>query len=56
MPTAITVASVPAEPSPIERTVEKRLKNLKDLRDRNVISEAEYNAKRQQILETLYLL
>lgn len=51
-PPAITVATIPAE-SMSEGTVEKRLKNLKDLRDRNVISEVEYQAKRQQILDAL---
>ena len=50
---AITVATIPAELPPTEGTIEKRLKNLKDLRDRNVISEAEYQAKRQQILDAL---
>jgi len=38
---------------PVEGAVEKRLRNLKDLLDRNIISHAEYDAKRQQILSEI---
>ncbi len=34
----------------IESTVEERLKNLNDLRDKNLISQTEYDTKRDQIL------
>jgi hypothetical protein len=44
-------AAIPAQtPPPIEGDIERRLKKLNDLRDRNMISQAEYEAKRHQIL------
>jgi hypothetical protein len=47
-------ASIPAQtPPPLPKTVEQRLKSLSDLRDRNVITQAEFEAKRQQILSEM---
>lgn len=40
-------------PPPIEMSVEQRLKSLIDLRDKNLISQSEYEAKRQLILNDL---
>ncbi len=42
-----------AEPPPIERSFEERLQTLNRLRDEGLITEAEYAAKRQQILDEL---
>ena len=44
---------IPAQTSPTESDTEKRLKKLDDLRDRSVITQAEYDAKRQQILSEI---
>jgi hypothetical protein len=47
-------SSIPPQlPPPIEASVEQRLKTLIDLRDKNLISQSEYEAKRQQILNGL---
>jgi hypothetical protein len=40
-------------PPPVETTVESRLKRLTDLRDKNLISQAEFEAKRQQIISEI---
>jgi hypothetical protein len=45
---------IPAQlPPPIESSVEQRLKSLIDLRDKNLISQSEYESKRQQVLSGL---
>jgi hypothetical protein len=42
---------VPAQISaPAESPAEKRLRNLQELRDKNLISQTEYDGKRQQVL------
>ncbi len=46
--------SAPAAPaSQDEKTAEDRLKKLKDLYDRGVITEEEYNSQRAKIIESL---
>lgn len=50
-PPLLAPAKIPVQtPPPIEGDVERRLKKLDDLRGRSMISQAEYEAKRQQIL------
>jgi hypothetical protein len=43
-------AAISAPPPPIETAVESRLRHLDELRQKGVISQAEYDTKRQQIL------
>jgi restriction endonuclease S subunit len=40
-------------PLPIQSDIEKRLKKLDDLREHNMISQTEYDAKRQEILSKI---
>jgi hypothetical protein len=47
-------ATIPPQiPPPISTAAEQRLKSLNDLRDKNLISQAEYEAKRQHVLNDL---
>lgn len=46
-------AAPPAKDAAFYRAQEERLRNLKRMRDENLISEAEYQAKRQEILKDL---
>ena len=51
-PLTATTAQIPP-PLPAESAHEKRLQSLADLRDKNLISPTEYEAKRQQILSEI---
>jgi hypothetical protein len=51
LPAAIPVQSENTQPS--EEAHETRLKSLADLRDKNLISQEEYDAKRQKILDQI---
>ncbi len=44
---------IPAQTTPTENDLEKRLSKLDGLRERGVITQAEYDAKRQQILSEI---
>jgi Short C-terminal domain len=46
-------AGASAQAAPTAASVEDRLKTLDDLRSKGMISDAEYTARRQKILETL---
>ena len=52
-PLSARAAIPPQIPPPISTAAEQRLKSLNDLRDKNLISQAEYEAKRQHVLNDL---
>jgi hypothetical protein len=54
LPPPLPPAAPPARPlPPADSAVEKRLRSLNELRDKNLISPGEYETKRQQILSEL---
>ncbi len=50
---APTIRAIPPQSPPMPSAAANRLVQLKDLKDRGLISEAEYEAKRKAILDTL---
>jgi regulator of replication initiation timing len=51
-PAAVPVVSQPHQAEPTD-SIKNRLRQLQDLRNENLISEDEYQAKRQEILDSL---
>ena len=53
MPSAMPVATHQPAASSAGGSVEERLKKLKNLRDKGLITEEEYSAKRDEVLDSL---
>jgi hypothetical protein len=52
-PAAAAAPSAPAKPATAAAEIEERLATLKRLRERDLISEAEYQQKRRELLDRL---